>query len=368
MPIRLHRADQGLAFLTQPSRKKAKTRRERVLVVETLEGRALLAGLNFTAGLGGQPTLNSIVQPAKNSTGAIPSIVPVNPPVNPTYYVANSASGGSDSNSGLSPSSPFLTLAHAQSVATDGSTIELDGGETFALTSTVTFTVGVAISSYGTGDATITSSTTGISLIAFTNVDGWSVSNLIMSLPTYTSGAKVGCVAANFTDGTTRSRGITISNCTMSGGYACIAFNTGTGTTVTQTTGITISNNTLSNAAVYGVGFLIGNTPFPTPRTTSWYSNVIVENNTISNNAGYAGSNAATGIILVGANVAAGPCTIEYNTVSGMGSSSGQSGIGIWWGTPTELCVSTTCAATLFWGLEMVTQRDLTVITSQRTA
>ena len=262
-----------------------------------------------------------------------------------TYYVANSGSGGSDSNSGTSAGSPWLTLAHAQSVASDGDTILLDGDETFAETSTVTFTVGVTISSYGTGRPTISSSTTGISLIAFTNVDGWSVNNLIMSLPTYTSGAKVGCVAANFTDGTTRSRGITISNCTMTGGYACIAFNTGTGTTVTQTTGITISNNTLSNAAVYGVGFLIGDTSFPTPRSTMWYSNVLVENNTISNNAGYLGGNAATGILLVGANVTTGPCTIRDNTVSGMGAPGKSDGLGIWWGNCTGVvCQDNVCS------------------------
>jgi hypothetical protein len=66
----------------------------------------------------------------------------------PTYYVSNA---GSDSNNGTSTSTPFLTIAHAESVAVNGTTINLLGTSTFPETNTFTDLEGLTIQSYGTG-------------------------------------------------------------------------------------------------------------------------------------------------------------------------------------------------------------------------
>lgn len=70
-----------------------------------------------------------------------------------TYYVANA---GSNSNNGTSSSTPFQTIAHALTVVSSGDVINLHGGDTFS--ETCIPSVGCTVQSYGTGQATITSS------------------------------------------------------------------------------------------------------------------------------------------------------------------------------------------------------------------
>ncbi len=246
-----------------------------------------------------------------------------------SYFMASAAHGGSDSNPGTI-GSPWLTKAHAQTIMVDGDVLNANGGDTFAQTSAVNWTVGVTIQSYGTGKAAFSSATTGINLDLFTNIDGWSFSNVVMSLPTATTVNKVSCISYASNDGTTRTRGISITNCNLSGGYETIAFNNQTDQSLqTLTTNITISGNAITGGAERAIS-LIWSGSYQTPRHTSWYSAVSITNNTITNIFGLSGGVDATGILLTGANVVAGPCNIQGNTCIGMGSTGGSSGLGIW--------------------------------------
>lgn len=94
-----------------------------------------------------------MISPA--SIGSIASQISGSAPPPPTFnwYVETAVNGGSDSNVGNDPSDPFLTLAHALSVASYGESISVGPG-TFVETSYLLPDPGVSI--YGAGiDITI---------------------------------------------------------------------------------------------------------------------------------------------------------------------------------------------------------------------
>src|SRR6185312_680907 len=132
-----------------------------------------------------------------------------------TYYVA---SAGSNSNNGTSTGTPFATIAKAQSVAVAGDTVNLNGGDTF--TENVTFTAGVTLQSYGTGQAIWAGGTS--SALIIQNCDGWTVNNIKLTrtdangeqgASTYT-----GVVHLINTSGTRYSSVSSITGCDISGG------------------------------------------------------------------------------------------------------------------------------------------------------
>lgn len=157
-----------------------------------------------------------------------------------TWYVA---SNGSDSNDGLSTSTPFLTLTKAQAVALQDDTILLRTGDTFA--ESVSFAVGVNIASYGglppigpgassNGAATIAPSSSTANGLTFTNCDRAAVSNVIITgantgapnagSQTFGPSFPAGVAFKNTQTGAVRYASPTVTNCTISGFQSGVGF------------------------------------------------------------------------------------------------------------------------------------------------
>lgn len=235
-----------------------------------------------------------------------------------TYYVAAS---GSNANNGTSTATPFATVSHAQTVAVDGDTILLHCGDTINESASITFTVGVTIGAYGSGAPPHLAFAVNPGL-QFSNIDGWTIENLAISSPQDTSAtASNDTIYCLNTDGTTRSRPITIQNCTITGGRASVGFNA-TATALTKTSNITIQNNTLTGGGLGGIGLAAPSGLFE----TGWYSAVTIKGNNLysigSSNLG------AHGIVLYGSDSSVGPCVIESNDINGVGAR-GQGGWGM---------------------------------------
>jgi len=115
----------------------------------------------------------------------------------PVYYVSNS---GSDTNSGTSTSAPWKTIAkvNAAMLGLTGAAIRFNGGQSFA--GCLTFDSGeggtssspIAISSYGTGRATISCNTAAASAIRIHDTGGFTVSNLDLANTGGTNGGYYG--------------------------------------------------------------------------------------------------------------------------------------------------------------------------------
>lgn len=231
-----------------------------------------------------------------------------------TYYISSSA--GSDSNTptqAQSTSSPWATLLYAQTVANDGDTLLLRQGDSWNNSSGVCFNVGVNISSYASGSPTTQpyyySTSTGISLISFTGIDGWSVSNLSFGLPTASIFTGMSCISCQNTDGLIRTRPISITNCTISGGWGGITFgNNAYGSLsyygiTSQTSNIIVSGNNIMNGAIYSIAFWsTPSTGVAGGRVNNW-NNINVTNNTCQYTAGFNGAPRVPGhIVLVSVN------------------------------------------------------------------
>jgi hypothetical protein len=231
-----------------------------------------------------------------------------------TYYVANA---GSNSNNGTSSSTPFQTLAHAESVASQGDTINLNGGDTFS--ENVSFTVGVTLQSYGTGQGTIAGGTS--PAVTFGSVGNWTINNLALtnSYVTDPGGTPPGVVQWEPTGSATFSN-VAITNCTISGGLQGIRIVAGSTTTLLQ--GLTISGNTITNCILTG---LIAGASGATAGTNYCTSNMLVTNNTFSNLPGDTSRGGGDGIVLQFVNVLAGPSVISSNTFHDLGAGCGAS-------------------------------------------
>ncbi len=185
-----------------------------------------------------------------------------------------SSSTGSDSNAGTI-SQPFASIAHARSVAAQGDTINLKGGDTFSESNA--FTVGVTIQNYGTGQATINGLISAQTL-SFTACSGITLTDLILSNPAG-AGTVIQCVEINNTSGTNLAGGVTITGCTVTGGQSGIITNG-------SLTNITMSGNTVTGSASRGINIAAA---------SSFNSNVQITNNTVFNIPGY-NSTGITGI------------------------------------------------------------------------
>lgn len=152
-----------------------------------------------------------------------------------TYYVS---SAGSDSNNGLTTGTPFLTIAHAQSVAAHRDTILLRRGDTFV--ESVSFTKTATIDAYGTGNMPIVApSGSTENAITFTNCHDGTVQNIKLvgantGTPNENSGVfapswPAGVEFANTETGGIYYTGPKVSNCEISG------FQTGVSFTATDT-------------------------------------------------------------------------------------------------------------------------------------
>ena len=135
-------------------------------------------------------------------------------------------------------------------MAVAGDTIQLNGGDTF--TENVSFTVGVTVQSYGTGQATVAGGT-GFA-ITFTNCGGITINNLTItnSSTAYTSGTPTVCQIVFNSSGTTVYTGFTVTNCNISGGQEAIRMSHST-VDNGGITGITIQGNTITNNSLAGI-------------------------------------------------------------------------------------------------------------------
>ncbi len=243
-----------------------------------------------------------------------------------TCYVSSS---GGNSNTGISTSSPWLTIAFALSQVSFPATINLNGGNTF--TENPNLTSSVTIQSYGTGQATIAGTTS--SAVTITNCSGVTLSNLILTqnTTTGTSGTYTGIVNLVENTGTRYTGGVTITGCTISGGpngitSQCASANNG------GWNGITISNNTITNCSEFGIYLHeVGSTG-----TNVHHSAVTITGNTIYDIFGDSTTGASgCGIVLGNADSTTGTgaaqCVISSNLIYGCGqfctSSDGPAGI-----------------------------------------
>jgi parallel beta-helix repeat protein len=155
------------------------------------------------------------------------------------YYVSNA---GNNSNAGTSTSTSWKTISHVNSVTFNpGDTILFNGGQTFTGGPLDFISGGIAgnpiiVGSYGTGNATIQSSTTGIYIY---DCAGFTIQNL------------------NFTG----------TSAALTSGDAGISLYSDTSTMYTA--GITINNCTISS---WSQGISIGSS-----NSTSGFSNILIE-------------------------------------------------------------------------------------------
>lgn len=223
-------------------------------------------------------------------------------------------------NTGTGPiSAPWATLTYALAHISSGDVINLNGGDVNS--GNYTITVPCTIQSYGSGQATITAAATSSPTITSSNVV-CTLNNLIVIM---NGGVALSSVfwpirlTAN--DGATHT-GYTVTNCTVSGGFAGISFGALTNT-ATKLQGITVSGNTIFNCASYGINTSAATNGFYN------FSNVLISNNIIHDIPGYVNPGGATGIGVIindGTN-AVGPVTISGNLIYNIGYSSSNSSV-----------------------------------------
>jgi Concanavalin A-like lectin/glucanases superfamily len=240
-----------------------------------------------------------------------------------TYYVA---AAGSNSNTGLSPAQAFATFTHAASVVSQGDTVLGNGGDT--ITENPSFSVGVTLGSYGTGQCTIAGGTT--AAVTFVACSNWTINNLILtnSYTSYTSGPQVGVVTFSPSTASTTYSNIAITNCTISGFLQGIRIVAGSTTTLIQ--GITITGNTFGPGV--STGLVIGGSG---TKGTNWESsNITITGNTFASIIGSPNiSGSGNAMTLQFCNTTAGAIEISGNIIHDLAASSGaanySSGYGV---------------------------------------
>jgi len=235
-----------------------------------------------------------------------------------TYYASEST--GSNSNPGTI-SQPFLTITYAFTQMSTGDSLMLLGGDTFTESPSTSLALGT-ISSYGTGNATIVSSATGNITINFSTAPPLVFSNINVqnTSSTYASTGGSGFVCSN-SGSTVYSSGYTISGCAFSNiPSRAIAFlHTSNDTGGVQN--VTITNCTINNCGAIGIQF--GNTA-QNYGTLYSYSGITISNNTISNilgNGTGSGTSYGWAIILANVNISAGASSVTGNVIHDIGAS-----------------------------------------------
>lgn len=231
------------------------------------------------------------------------------------YFVAAT---GSNSNNGTSSGTPFLTVAHAFGAATNGDTISLNGGDSFA-ENLAGIAIGITLNSFGTGQGTIAglSGSDTLQFLNWTTTAAIVVQNVAISNAAHTGTRDLYFLV---TDGATRSAGITVNGCLFTNGQLGIVVTTSTSFTG-STNNILIENSTITGCDQYGilVNTVAGNFN---------YSNVNINNCIVT---GITGSSSTSvtgiGIQLTGTTNTVSGNFIQNCTVSNCGASaSGVSG------------------------------------------
>lgn len=241
------------------------------------------------------------------------------------WYVSSS---GNDSNSGTSSGSPFLTPGQAVTSAEANAydVILLNGGNTFSIGSTLTPSVYLFWTSYGTGTATINTSVTTLDMMIETTNVGQYFSYLTVAntLASATSNYQNGNLVGNYTDNANHTDGWYVDHCTITGGM-CGTGRLGSSTTGT-TSGIVVTNCTVSGQ--FNIGIM---SSWGVP--SSYISDTHFLGNTVYNISGLNYSSATGYGIIISHVIATSGCgRAMANTVynwgaSSTGSSNGSCGI-----------------------------------------
>lgn len=216
----------------------------------------------------------------------------------PQFYVASPAHGGSDSNPGTL-ASPWATGAKVNTSATAGSQVNFYGGDTF--TTTAAITADVSITSYNTGQATISSGNSA-ACISNTNPAGpRTISNIICTGGGNLTNTTDGIVFINSQTGNTKLSGPTISNVTVSGyGANCLEIE-GTsghsgfiGGVISNFTGHDCTGNDVTSGGSAGI-MIHASTDYGSGSTTPAHTNFSLSNILLYNITGTANAGNWTG-------------------------------------------------------------------------
>jgi hypothetical protein len=235
-----------------------------------------------------------------------------------TYYVSPA---GSDSNSGLSSSTPWQTVAKVNStVLHPGDTVLFQGGQTFSGTmlqpgQAGTAALPITFGSYGTGQATITNSSD--SAIYVYEAGGVTVENLVIPGPGAATAGAGGYVGVFFNrDLAGYAPPIAVTGCTITGwadGILAGAADAGGGYSGITFTGNSVSANRDAGINVYGSGYS--------------HENVVITGNSAFSQTGYSGNTTtSSGHGIVVGNASGG--TISQNVTYGNGASCGCTSAG----------------------------------------
>jgi hypothetical protein len=239
----------------------------------------------------------------------------------PIYFVSNA---GSNSNAGTSEGAPFLTHAHANSVAVSGDTINFLFSSTFPETVTYTGLAGITLQSYGgTGQAKLqpTPSATN-QVITFQDCSGVTLQNLDISSPALISpsttfGQRV--VEFLLSTGAEQSNFL-VNNCTIHDALGGVLLgNTHTSQATVVCNNFQFTNNTCFNLMCRGA-FECSSSNSATS-TTYMYTNGNVSNNVIHDVTGVSQTN-TNGILLQ----ACSGWTVSGNQITNIGTGTDATG------------------------------------------
>jgi parallel beta-helix repeat protein len=237
----------------------------------------------------------------------------------PGFYVS---AAGNDANAG-SFASPWLTVGHAITATTAGDIIRLRGGDTFA--ENVASTSGRTLTSYGTGNA-IVAPATGAG-IKFSNCGGVSISNITVTgsneAPESTTTdpgtfRPAGIYILNSGGGTTKYDSVSVTGCTVTGFISGVLVYADTGTT-SGYSNLTVNSNTVHDCRAFGI-FLWSSSGSRVNR----FSTVSLNSNTVHHIPGY--SYRISGIGMIPGFITNG--TVNSNTVYSTGYSASNTGGG----------------------------------------
>lgn len=173
-----------------------------------------------------------------------------------TIYVSNFwyvSPTGLDTNPGTQ-ASPFLTPAHAVSVASANDVILLQGGHTIEIAATIAASVYLFWGSYGTGPAVLEGPNIS-TLIEPTNC-GMSVEGLIIRGQNASQISQIVDTALLYvpiTDGATHTDGLAVRNCNINNGIAAGVWLNASSSNTNKFYHVDISNCTISNMPFNGV-------------------------------------------------------------------------------------------------------------------
>ena len=282
------------------------------------------AGLASATGASGQPGTSIVVglSSAASATGTAGSVT-----ISHIYYVSPS---GSDANNGLSSGAAWQTVAKVNAATLHpGDTVLFQGGQTFSGTmlqppSSGTAASPITFGSYGTGNATITTSAS-TAIYAY-EVGGIVIENLTITGPGATASRTGGYVGVYFNrDVSGQAAAITVSNCTISGwshGILAACSIAGGGYN-----GITLAGNTVTANLNDGIN-VVGSSP----GSYTDHTNVTITNCIAHGNIGDStNTSTSSGHGIVVGNLTGG--SISNCTAYGNGGSCGCEGagpVGIW--------------------------------------